>query len=773
MLKSKLSQLFCVIILITGWLFYFYHDLILSPNDYLTADWGDGVKAYAVFIGHIKNDSTYTNYQNMNYPYGQTHIFTDGQTGIANTLKFLSNYSSFFLDNAIGLYNLMMIFSFVGCAVFLFLIIRRLNMPPLFNILGSICITVLSPQIFRMMGHLTLSYVVFFPLSWWLLIKFTESSKKILFSSLIILNSIFWFFVHPYYVMIISIFYGFWWIISLLQNKNFRTKANFLFSFLHVAVPLIITRLYVLIVDIHAFRSESPIGFWESYARWNTIFIPVLPPFLNFFKFFLPHQGQEFWEGWAYIGLPAVIVTLFSLFKIIRYLFRKNYRLILKPVLPDFLKAAVWASVFVLLFSMCLPFRLNMQFLVDWFPFLKQFRSLGRFAWVFYYVFTVYSLYVLYLAYRYCSSRNKIIALCFPLIFFSVYLAEAYHYHAPVSKAVLQGKNYFNLKFLPDDYREVIDKVNQIRSNYQCIVPLPFYHIGSENFSKPISDEMLRSSLVISYWTNLPLLANSAARSPMLEAKNIFQFFSPPYIHKEIEKDLPNKKSFLVFLNKEELNLREEEWKNKSLKIFENKSFELHELSYDDLFKNNSNELINDFRKIKPSLFPCNGFLCSSKTDTIIYKNYDDRESKITYRGKGALRGVKKEYTILLPETNYKLLSNKDYILSFWYYNKDELRLQLSGIFKETDAENSEEIQRISFSPDRSMVIDGDWSLVEIKFRLKTNDSRITVILGGNDDSDQEIFMDELLIRAADIDFYQTDKNGNMIAKNAIPVKNH
>ena len=97
MLKSKLFQLLCVCILITGWLFYFYHDILLSPNDYLTADWGDGVKAYAVFIGHLKNDTTYTNYQNMNYPYGQTHIFTDGQTGIANTFKFISHYSSFFI----------------------------------------------------------------------------------------------------------------------------------------------------------------------------------------------------------------------------------------------------------------------------------------------------------------------------------------------------------------------------------------------------------------------------------------------------------------------------------------------------------------------------------------------------------------------------------------------------------------------------------------------------------------------------------------------------
>ena len=304
MLKSKFIQLICVCVLITGWLFYFYHDIILSPNDYLTADWGDGVKAYAVFIGHIKNDTTYTNYQNMNYPYGQTHIFTDGQTGIANTFKFLSHYFSFFIDDAIGIYNLMMIFSYLGCAVFLFLIIRRLNMPPLFNILGSICITILSPQIFRMMGHLTLSYVVFFPFAWWLLIKFTESKKKIIFSFLIILNSTFWFFVHPYYVMIISLFYGAWWIVSFLQNKNLRSKINFFHFILQVAIPLIITRLYVLAVDTHSFRSESPWGFWSNYARWDTVFMPTHAPFVDVFRkiISLKNEREKFAEDVAQEG---------------------------------------------------------------------------------------------------------------------------------------------------------------------------------------------------------------------------------------------------------------------------------------------------------------------------------------------------------------------------------------------------------------------------------------------------------------------------------------
>jgi hypothetical protein len=738
-------------------IFFYYHQILLNPEKYLTTDEGDGMKAFYVFASHIKNDISYHQFSGMNYPYGQTHIFTDGQTIIANTFKLLSASFPFFQTNCMAIYNLMMILSFPFCALFLCLIIQRLSLPLVFTVLGSITITLLSPQIFRMFGHPTLSYVFFFPLSWWLLIKFDESIKrKYLWSVLIALNSVFWFFIHPYYIMILCIFYVGYWIIEFIQTP---TKIKYLkriivpFS-LHVLLPLFVTRIYIMYEDIHSFRSESPWGFWNYHASWNTVFMPNHPPFNSIYYYFFPHKSQM-WEGWAYVGLPAVFVTFFSIVKIIRYIIKRNYNLIVNPALPSILKSAIWTSFLALLFSMCLPFQLGMHFLVEWFPFIKQFRSLGRFAWIFYYVFTVYSLYVLYLSYRYFKiKKRRVIAYTLTGLYFSLYFIEASAYHEEGGERSTSGINYFDLRYLPDEYRLLIAEVEKIKTNYQCIIPLPFYHVGSENFGKESTALSMRSSMAVSYWANMPLLASSSARSPIIEAKNIMQFFSPSWFQKEIEKDLHSKKDFLILYTKEELTDVEAQWLNRGNRVYTASNFELWSLPYDSVFRDNSQYFINEFHTKQNSLKVINGFY-KTTTDSIIYKNFDDNKSEFEYRGKGALQGNKKEELTLLPMAKYYLASSKDYMLSFWYRNKDELSNQITCVLEQCDANGENCKWDFMWSSSESMTIDGDWSLVEKRIHLTNINNQFRVFFKAEKNSNQNIYVDELIIREAQTEAYQ------------------
>ena len=97
------------------------------------------------------------------------------------------------------------------------------------------------------------------------------------------------------------------------------------------------------------------------------------------------------------------------------------------------------------------------------------------FAWVFYYVFTVYSLYVMCLTYRYFNQKNyRALAFCFPLLFFCFYLVEAKPYHEEVGNRIKQGKNYFKFENLNEDYKQVIEKINAIKNNTLVII---FYSI--------------------------------------------------------------------------------------------------------------------------------------------------------------------------------------------------------------------------------------------------------------------------------------------------------
>ncbi len=756
MVSQKNLERLSVLFFITALLFFYYGKIILSPNSYLSSDTGDGIMINTCVAGHVKNDTDYTNFRNMNYPYGQMHIFTGGQTLFAQAIKFFATFNPWFVTNSIGIINLMMLLSYVGCSFFLCLILQKFRLPALFVILGSVGITLLSPQVFRMQGHPELCYAVFFPLSWWLFIKFFESKKKILYSFWMIANSIFWFFVCPYYVMLSEVFYIACYGVILVQRKKYFSihPSRIVAAVLQIALPLILTRMYIFFADTHEYRPQHPWGFSEYYAKMNSVFAAVRPPLEDFFQKIFQIEDRH-WEGWAYIGFSSVIIALYSVFRMLRYMWRKKFSSILNPVLPLPLQISICASIPVLIFSMCLPFRLMPELFFENLGFLEQFRSLGRFAWIFYYVFTVYSVYIGYLLYRKLKMKKQnILASGWCIFLFSFFFIESYSYHKPNAESILRTKNPFSLKFLPEDYNEIIVHINKVKENYQCLVPLPFYHIGTDNFGKSYTELCIKSSMVISHWTNVPLLASCTARSPIYEAKKIMQFFSPPFFNKEIEKDLPNKKPFLVLFTKENLDPQEQYYFSRSRKIFENGVFVLSDLPYDSVFKSTASDELIHFNQIKNELKEKDGFLMEDTSQLLLYKSFDSLSREHVYRGKGALKGIKCEYNLLAKEIQLHLNPEKEYIFSYWFYNKEETSNQTDGIIEENNPNGNKEWNGF-MHPIESMVIDGDWSLVEKKFRPKYKDGIISVFFKGDPYSKQELFADEFMVREAGSDLFK------------------
>jgi hypothetical protein len=278
--------------------------------------------------------------------------------------------------------------------------------------------------------------------------------------------------------------------------------------------------------------------------------------------------------------------------------------------------------------------------------------------------------------------------------------------------------------------------------------------------------------MVVSYWTNMPLLASSSARSPIIEGKNIMQFFSPPFFTKEIQKDLPDKRSFLILYNHEDLSMIEYYWLMHSKKFLQNDNFELWELPYDAVFKSTAEWEIQHFNEIKKNLKEVNGFFSSNDSDVIVYRNYDDLVSPHVYSHKGPLKGLKKNFTFLIEKTLLNLKPDRDYIVSFWYYNKDELRNQNMCVVGESDSLGKNEVWDISWSPTSSMTIDGDWSLVEKRFRVKRGNEKIAVFLIGDERSEQEICVTNFLLRRADSDVYQLIKKDGSVETDKI-IKNN
>ncbi|MEO8085815.1 MAG: carbohydrate binding domain-containing protein, partial [Bacteroidota bacterium] len=283
---------------------------------------------------------------------------------------------------------------------------------------------------------------------------------------------------------------------------------------------------------------------------------------------------------------------------------------------------------------------------------------------------------------------------------------------------------------------------------------LPFFHVGTENFGVEFSEDNIRTSCIVSYWCNIPLMASSAARSPIEEGKNIMQFFSPGYIKKTIEGDLPSKKDFLILYNKELINDEEKSMLENSTKLFDNGKYELWALSYKNAFQNNSVEIISKYNSQKDSLLKDRDFSVTQMPDTLAYSGFDSLKSEFVYKGSGALQVKKSDFTVLF-QSDGGLKENEDYTVSFWYYNKGELRNQVLCAVEECDKDGSNCRWDIIWDPRRSMVIDGDWSLLEKKFRIKDNTEKIRIFVQGDVKSNQLIYIDEFLLRPSGVDVYK------------------
>ena len=750
--------LFITVFITGAFVFAFYHKALLYPGDYLFSDKGDGIKNYYTTLYHIKHDSTYMNFGGMNYPYGELFSFTDGQPALAWPIKLLN--TNIAPEFVVATTNFIMIISIVLCALFLYLILIHFNLPAAYASFAAIGIALLQPQIFRMGGHYALSYAFFFPISWYLLLRFFKSGN-FMYSILLSVSGLVWSFLHPYLGMISGTFIISFWLIyavEKLREKDFKA-TYYLHAFVQSVLPLLIYKLSMEVYDFHSGRTSSPWGMFAYNARAESVFIPNHEPFKPLVEVLWTVKGQN-WEGWAYIGVSAVIICGLTIYRVFRYIKNKRFEKLSLPALPNQLRYAFFASLLVLLFSMAYPFQLNMRFLLDWMPFLKHFRSLGRFAWVFYFVINVFSVYIMFHIYRYLKIK-QLNAFANTLVFLSIllYFIESIPYHKEVSAQITLAENIFAEKNLPTSYKEVIEKIS--KEKYQAILPLPFYHGGSENFGIGASDKSVKASQIISYYTGLPLIAASLARTSIPESKNIMQLFSPAHYTKPIEKDFPNNKKLLILYSKEEL-LEEQKWiLEKSDIIFENNDFILAELMFEHLFNYNYTARISAFNEIKNKNIVDGDFYLGNEKDLIVFIDFDIVKSDIAYKSKGAVTGKMKEYTTVWEGNSDLFEPDTEYTASFWFYNAGEGRTQCQVIMEYKDDDNSNVEWNYTVSPQNAHIIDGDWSLITLNFKTPSTHKQMKLIINGDKYSNLDIYLDNLLIQKKNSSIYKILKYKN------------
>ncbi len=776
MRNSRLSYPFILLLFLSSvLLIYFYGPILSSPNQYLFGAENDGLKTYYSYAYHIKNDSSYIHFAGMNYPYGEHFLYTDCHPALANLIKALGTQWPFFINNSIGILNALMLFGILACSIVVFLLLRELGIKPWFALMFSFVITLLAPQLFRMEGHYALSYSVVIPLTWLLWLKTKKAFASWKHYIWLLVNNLFWLFIHAY-LGVVALFF----LTALIIVEWLWTKANsthYLKSLAVVCLPIMLFFAFAKITDHHIDRTDNLGGFFLYNAEPDDIFIPHLGPVRHFLDALIGEGviGQK-WEARAYVGLPTTLIFAFLLIWFVAGLIRKKQaKLLVHFFSKKQIVVAFIASVLVLLFAFGIPF-VQFPSLLDLLNILKQFRATGRFTWPFYFTSLVLVAYVMQESYDWSKQNirqnvsRRVLKLAIIAVIGTIYLVEGLSHHQEVARNISRFPNTFNPVLLPEKFKVILEKFDA--KEYQALLPLPFYHYGSESYWRPRKHQAMEASILLSYHSGLPIIGAALTRTSIPESKNSVQLLSPDFYEKPIQEDIISNRPILLIRTALPISIYEHNILAKAQLIHKENDIAIYQLYPADLFRNRSSKLFQTYQNSRNQLAPKSGFLTTDSSSYLYYNNFETQVSPKSFRGKGAFQSLKKGRNILdqFPPKTFE--KDKNYQLSIWMHNgeKDALNHYFQLIIEEHLPGNQAPIKTEIF-PEQAETIYGDWSLVEGTFRIQNPENSVLLTTKGNRLSKAKLYADDLLIREQGNEVYQMDSVTQVLFWNNHEVK--
>jgi hypothetical protein len=683
----------------------------------------------------------------MHYPYGDDVGFTDNLPLLANSVKFISNNFFDISDYTGGMLNLFLMSSFLLCGLFLFLILRRFGLPNWYIIPVAVGLTLLSPQLDRLSTHYGLAHPFVVPLVFYLSLLFHE--KRDVKSSLLIAVALFLIGQIHLYLFAIGVFF----IGGLMGFKTlfrFNNKKEIIFNIAHLTIQVLFPYLLIKLMlnDSIIDRPSRPYGFMAYRSFWENVFLPVDYKIGYWINTYITEIRPMNGEGKAYIGIVGVIFFLKELFfHILSLIRRKTYHTIIPDENRFFLKSAFWASVVLLLFSFGIPFIIK-----GWedLPYklgpIGQFRSVGRFAWIFFYVFNIIAFYTLYFQLE-KIKKNSLKVLLFVLILGALNLEGIVHFFKV---------NEFKL-FPHPELREHFKKADNSwldsddLSEYQAIIPLPHFHQGSENFWRFSYGHEMHRSMWASIQTGLPITGAFLGRTSVSQTINLLELVAEPYRTPAVLEDLPNDKAFLVFLHKQsfhKIGYRFEHLLYYISPFYEDDQIKLYKLTIEEIKQSVERRKQKAAQSYgKSELYKFGQILSKDSTLNFIYQNFDDQSSLKAYRGKG-FEGIGEEKNIVFEGHIPNQKADHRYVFSIWAYVGEDLYIKSWLSLKEFDAQNGTELQSRDWQMHFDVrSFDKGWALIDTPFKLVNPDSKIQFSITNNDLEEQKFYFDELQIR--------------------------
>jgi hypothetical protein len=529
---------------------YMLSEFVIHPQSSMMTLGGDAGKNYLSYFYHCMYDKGVW-YHGMNYPYGEHIVYADGQSLLTIPLSYLNQYVHFKRGALLTILNLSIALSYVIGVVYMYKTLLQFRVAPWAAIIFAGLIISLSPQVLRAEVHFALANMCFIPMLFYWFVRYNQGggSKYMLYTFL--LGSLMAF-QHPYFggllfIWIVLYVTGYWLLQKLPVLKKVKHTLPPIFCLLGVYV--VITLFMKLTDPVHD-RPVYPYGALQTVTSLQLITTSSLSPI---WKFIAAHTdctiSSTSGEGYIYIGITATLVCLVALLAaIVQFANRRQTNTeIAGTGFP-----AVWLFVGIgsLILAAGIPFVWHMEWLFEYMSILRQFRALGRFGWIFYYIITTYTAVRLYGWYAHAVAKNRIVwAWAILLVPILLWARESKAYMKQIRNDAKGGYYNFTTFFMiyQDTWDDFLAKSQMKGNDFQAVIMLPFIHIGSEKlWLHETEGWVVTLGAKAAIALRLPLVNTMMSRTSLVQTEKQVRLIGGPYADKPLLRDAPGKKPYLL-----------------------------------------------------------------------------------------------------------------------------------------------------------------------------------------------------------------------------------
>ncbi len=652
---------------------------------------GDGVKNYFCYLYFIRYDAG-THFTGMNYPFGENIIFTDNMPALAWTIAKIKTIFPGIVNYGLVLMHSTFIISYFLCTVFIYKILRLFNVKGWWGPASAVFIAYFSPQFFRLFGHFSLSLVCFFPMMIYWLMQY-ERKRALKYVVYIFLLTTLFSFLHVYYLAFSLVLCASYCFAYLTKKGSLKKKITYIIPVLvAIGASVFIFKLYLKITDPVTDRPIHPLGFLDTY----TSLYEILTSDYNFIGFNLfAHilkKAAKGTEGYCYPGLISLIVSAYLLYRILKSVIvglAKKKKIPIHPIRGY--RRWLIVMLIALLFSMGAPFTWGLDFLADYVSIFRQFRSLGRFSWIFYYLISIYTCIFLYRLFcRMHLKGYRKLYFATVVIILAVWFIEWNGYAQDVRQECRNAKaNYDNFYSRnTTSWTQWMKEKGTAPQNFQGIIGLSYMHIGSEKTGvQENAGAVMYTGAQIACETGLPMMDVMMSRTSWSQTFANLRMIDGPLTPKPIVNKF-NEKAFLIFVTPQiPLTPGEQNLVDHAVFIGKKDDIDLYSLDVKAMVKAET-EYRDSIKNVVAGIPQKEGLLDTVAAFT--YCNHFDQYSyDKPFAGKGAYPAAAEEGKLLASFPITHPTNDSLFVASAWFLSHKDQPNMVYLVYKQYDSNDS------------------------------------------------------------------------------------